>query len=498
MIIITVPASGKRIPGRSLKKQLQFECSWRRRLSLACLLALSVLFVLPQDSSALWPFSAKEKEPYVAKVGGIVVSKKEFLERIDTLHTSKRVGKALSTSFSTDVLNFRRFLDELIDEKLMVMEVEALSLHEDSAFVIALDNFVLNLSLVRLRQDEISNKVKVDEAELEEYRQKLLEGEGEGAKADSDDLESIDSQAQMYHGVGTDKTRTDFLILKTAEREKEYFSELRRKARVKVDKEAFLAISFEMKNPEKSEVATLFGEPIYALDVLRLTTRDRLEDEGVRDEALENALLHRLLDREALRRGYEKEPELKKKIERFRTTRLIDFFSKRVVAPMVSVSDEDARKHYEANPDKYSEPDMLNLRIMVVRSLAHAESIIQELKDGADFGFLAKANSKDFSAKKGGDIGWVPSSKLPAEVVFAVKDAKGGDILGPFLFEYGATIFSFNGIKEGKLKPFESVSGDIHRTLWRTKRDATHKRYIQKLRETVPIEINEEEIQGIG
>ena len=498
MIIFTAGVSIKRFQGGSLKKQLRSESSWRRRLSLASLLSVFVLFAFPQDSSALWPFSVKEKEPYVAKVGDKVISKREFLERVDKLHTSSRVGKALASSFSTDRLSFRKFLDEIIDEKLMVTEVEALGLHEDSAFVTALNNYVLNLSLARLQQDEILNKVKVDEAELEEYRQKVLEGEGEGAEGDSDDLENIDSQAQGFHGEDTDKLRSDFLAIKTAEREMEYFSELRRKAKLKVDKEAFHAISFDMKNSGEAVVASLYGEPIYALDVLRLTTRDRLEEEGARDEALENAIIHRLLDREALRRGYGEEPELKKKIERFRTSRLINFFSKRVVAPMVSVSDEDVRKHYDANPDKYSEPDMLNLRIMVLKSLTDAENIIQELKDGADFAYIAKSRSEDFSAQKGGDIGWIPSNKIPLEVVSAAKDAKSGDILGPFLFEYGATIFTFNGAKEGKLKPFESVNGDILRTLWETKHDATRQRYIQKLREVVPIEINEEEFQELG
>src|SRR3990172_4168377 len=59
---------------------------------LAVVAASSVLS--PSWGEAFWPFG--KEEPYMAKVGGKVITVKEFIEQIGKLHTSDRVGEALS------------------------------------------------------------------------------------------------------------------------------------------------------------------------------------------------------------------------------------------------------------------------------------------------------------------------------------------------------------------------------------------------------------------
>jgi peptidyl-prolyl cis-trans isomerase C len=60
--------------------------------------------------------------------------------------------------------------------------------------------------------------------------------------------------------------------------------------------------------------------------------------------------------------------------------------------------------------------DMFRARQILVESEALADQTIADLKAGTDFGRLAAERSKDSSATKGGDLGWVPRGNSPAEL----------------------------------------------------------------------------------
>lgn len=59
------------------------------------------------------------------------------------------------------------------------------------------------------------------------------------------------------------------------------------------------------------------------------------------------------------------------------------------------------------------------------------ESLVNELKTGADFSEKAIALSNDESALKGGDLGWRKSARLPDFIVNEARTMKPGDIKGP-------------------------------------------------------------------
>ncbi|EDV0373066.1 peptidylprolyl isomerase SurA [Salmonella enterica subsp. enterica] len=76
-----------------------------------------------------------------------------------------------------------------------------------------------------------------------------------------------------------------------------------------------------------------------------------------------------------------------------------------------------------------------------------AESIVEEARNGADFGKLAITYSADQQALKGGQMGWGRIQELPGIFARALSTAKKGDIVGPIRSGVGFHILKVNDLR---------------------------------------------------
>ncbi|EDS4922863.1 peptidylprolyl isomerase SurA [Salmonella enterica subsp. enterica serovar Ouakam] len=76
-----------------------------------------------------------------------------------------------------------------------------------------------------------------------------------------------------------------------------------------------------------------------------------------------------------------------------------------------------------------------------------AESIVEEARNGADFGKLAITYSADQQALKGGQMGWGHIQELPGIFAQALSTAKKGDIVGPIRSGVGFHILKVNDLR---------------------------------------------------
>lgn len=76
-----------------------------------------------------------------------------------------------------------------------------------------------------------------------------------------------------------------------------------------------------------------------------------------------------------------------------------------------------------------------------------AESIVEEARNGADFGKLAIIYSADQQALKGGQMGWGRIQELPGIFAQALSTAKKGDIVGPIRSGVGFHILKVNDLR---------------------------------------------------
>lgn len=477
-------------------------------MALAVIIALFVS--LPGDCSALWPFSSKNndsKESYLARVDGKIITSEEFSKALRMLHMSGRVGKAIKEKQGiTAVQDYAVFLDELIDKKLMVIEAENIGLDKEKEVLADLENYTLNLLLGRLRREEVEEKIKVGESEIEEYfYEKLRKEEEEKAREETEKKEAgakeEEGEEKEEPREMTPKDKEDakeaLRTIKTEQREKEYFSQLRRKAKVKVDEDVLEGISPDKPELMRKAVARVNGEVVTGKDLLIAMRGKVPEDIEERQKALDKLILFKLLDKEAKGRGYEKVAELKKKIASYREQLLIEQFKKNIISPLVKVEEKEILEYYDTNKEQFRESDRINLKGIRVGDLNEGKSILEELKAGADFSFLARDESLDPTAEKGGELGKVPANLVPEDVLEAFRKAAEGDVLGPFSLMDGWWVFEFHGIEKGSYLPLEKVRNHIRRVLGKQKYDAILKTYQERLRASVSVDINEAELKRL-
>ncbi len=455
----------------------------RKKYTLGFLPLFLALCILCEDAGALSLFSIfKKKEPYVAKIGDRVITTRQFVEEINRLHTLNRVGKKLAESEDKSFRkqDYRKFLNEIIDRELMILEAENLGLHKDPAFVEAMRVFRLNLFLDKLRKEEVLGKIKItDEEVLRYYREKM--------KKDDREEPNPSERYLIERTLYAEKLR---------EREREYFESLRRRASVKIYQDVLEEVSKDSKSKDahRKVVARVNGKPVYAIELLRELEREKKYDMETKKKALDSLVLRKLLDEEAMSRDYERDPEIKKKIELYRKKLLVEMFKDRVILPLVEVKEEEIEEYYKKNKEKYREPDTFNISVIAVASKTLAESLLKELERGGDFEYIAREYSVDSTRVRGGLAGWVSERRLPRKVVELLKKAKKGDIIGPVKNRKLFIIYRLNDYRRGRPLSLEKVKKEIDITIGRRKFQETLRLYLERLKKMVKVEINEKEL----
>ncbi|MEM8950745.1 MAG: peptidylprolyl isomerase [Pseudomonadota bacterium] len=97
------------------------------------------------------------------------------------------------------------------------------------------------------------------------------------------------------------------------------------------------------------------------------------------------------------------------------------------------------------------------------RVASDAARLVQTLSEGASFEALARQVSASATASRGGDVGWVPASTIPRELVGALERLRPGDVSEPLRSPVGFFIFQLRDRRlgeapatgEGEITPVE-------------------------------------------
>jgi parvulin-like peptidyl-prolyl isomerase len=147
----------------------------------------------------------------------------------------------------------------------------------------------------------------------------------------------------------------------------------------------------------------------------------------------------------------------------------------------VTVSDKDIEEYYKKNKQNYVQPASRDVRHILVKKKALADSIYQQATSGANFAALAKQYSTDPGTKKQG--GKLPISKgrqVPEfdKAAFALKT---GEISEPVKTSYGwHVILALNGIKKEKITPLAEVKPAIRQQLLQQEKTDAMKEWVEK------------------
>ncbi len=168
----------------------------------------------------------------------------------------------------------------------------------------------------------------------------------------------------------------------------------------------------------------------------------------------------------------------------------------------VDVSPLKVRERYDENPKEYASQPKVRLRMIViakggddakrVAQQAKVDELQQALKDGGDFGEMARKYSEDSRASDGGDRGWMERDMLRedlAKVAFSVPVGKASDVV-----DIGKQfcILKVEDRVDADIVPFEQVQPRIERELRRVESRKLYDAWIARLRKDAYVKIVDE------
>ena len=137
-------------------------------------------------------------------------------------------------------------------------------------------------------------------------------------------------------------------------------------------------------------------------------------------------------------------------------------------APSDAAIENYARQVYATNPEKFARPAQTRARHILItktgpESLQKANALLAQLKSGASFEDLAKANSADpGSAAKGGDLGFFGAGNMVRPFEDAVnKLTKPGELSEPVESQFGYHIIRLEERREKGRLSYEEVRAQL-------------------------------------
>ena len=167
-------------------------------------------------------------------------------------------------------------------------------------------------------------------------------------------------------------------------------------------------------------------------------------------------------------------------------------------------TDEDAKKYYEENKDKYKQKEQINAQHILFKmdktttdadkkkKLADAKKVFGEAKKpGADFGELAKKYSEGPTAQRGGDLGTFSRGRMVKQFEDVAFAAKPGEIVGPVETQFGYHIIKINEKTAEVQRPYEEVKDSILTSLKARQKSKATRELLDKLKADAKVEILE-------
>ena len=209
--------------------------------------------------------------------------------------------------------------------------------------------------------------------------------------------------------------------------------------------------------------------------VLRLEEDQRRPPEGVSPESWRRDHLEELLVERALMADADdrREPSVKSA----RREVLMEAVEEQYVAPRTAITDEQLRQYYDEHPEEFGHPEQIRLRHIFKRVprdateaerqrvRAEMETLLQQIRDGAYLGDLARDHSDSETAPLNGLIGRLSRGDLDPsieEVVWALDEGEVSEIIPTAV---GFHIFLLENHLEPYHMEYEEAGGRLVRKL---------------------------------
>jgi peptidyl-prolyl cis-trans isomerase C len=167
-----------------------------------------------------------------------------------------------------------------------------------------------------------------------------------------------------------------------------------------------------------------------------------------------------------------------------------------------NITEEDAKKYYDENPKEFATQEKVRASHILItpktadaadanaqptpeekaKAKTKAEDLLKQIKDGADFAELAKANSDCPSSAKGGDLNFFGKGQMVAPFEKAAFEMEVGKVSDIVETRFGYHIIKVTDHRDASTTSFEQAKDGIVRKLMQRKQAGLINKYIDSIK----------------
>ena len=266
----------------------------------------------------------------------------------------------------------------------------------------------------------------------------------------------------------------------------------------------------------RAQVVVRVGEVTFTVgeiedDIARQSPymRARFRDRAALTEHVQTLVRFELIAREAERRGFGTDPEVRETTAQSAVQQMIRRdFDERITVE--SVPQEEVDAYYNAHPEEFTRPEVRRASHIVFETQAAAMAALPELRaaDARAFRQYAQDHSTDpESRQRGGDLryfddhGMTPNSADPAVAASVVAStfsiANVGEVAEPVEVNGRWSIVKLTGRRPAEHRSLEEAGSGIRLRLWRQTRQTALETFVETLRGRIPTEVHYERAANI-
>jgi peptidyl-prolyl cis-trans isomerase C len=165
-------------------------------------------------------------------------------------------------------------------------------------------------------------------------------------------------------------------------------------------------------------------------------------------------------------------------------------------AGKINITEEDAKKYYDENPTRFKAKEQVRASHILItpdtteadpnqakaKAKAKIQGLLEQIKGGADFAELARANSDGPSAAGGGDLKFFPRGKMAAPFEKAAFELEVGKVSDIVETRFGYHIIKVTDHKDAGTTSFEQARDNIIKQLTQKKQSEFDNKYINSLK----------------
>ena len=237
-------------------------------------------------------------------------------------------------------------------------------------------------------------------------------------------------------------------------------------------------------------LATVNGTDITLGHLIAMRAMLPAQYQELPDEVLYNGMLDQLIQQEVVADSLRGSEDARTKLTMENEDRA--FLASVAIDTIAfdTIADADIQALYDANFADAGGDLEWNASHILVATEEEAQSLIEQLNDGADFVALAQEFSTGPSGPNGGALGWFGTGMMVPEFETAVAGLAAEEISAPVQTQFGWHVVKLNESRISARPALEDVRADLEEELRRQRVDA----YLAELTETAEITRPEVEI----